>query len=57
MKVDAINKATPVTIRLPGLHLKESDYEYTSNITPYRLHPLCQMRRTLHSLLPEIWRT
>ena len=44
MKVDAINKATSVTIWLPGLHLKESDYEYTSNITTARLHPLRQMR-------------
>ncbi len=32
MKVDAINKDAPVTIRLPGLHLKESGYEYISNI-------------------------
>ena len=57
MKVDAINKATPVTIRLPGLHLNEYDYEHTSNITSTGLHPVCQMLRTVYSLLPEIWCT
>ena len=35
--------------------IKLSNYEYTSNITPYRLHPLRLMRRTVYSLLPEIY--
>lgn len=29
MKVDAINKATPVTIRLPGLHFLQIIEEYS----------------------------
>ena len=44
LKLSPINKATPTAIRLLVLHLKESDYEYTSNIPPNRLHPFCKMR-------------